>query len=112
MLGISPFTQPDSIGYKEGIKGLRNAYKENLEIVLESVADLLENISGNILITADHGEYLGENRLYGHGLVPRRPPIVDVPWLMVKKEKSKQKVVNDRGILKERIKRLKRTGKM
>lgn len=85
LLGISPFSQPDSIGYKEGMNGLRNAYKENLEVALKSVGELLENISGNILITADHGEYLGENRRYGHGLVPRRPPIVDVPWLISEK---------------------------
>ena len=112
LLGISPFSQSDSIGYKEGMKGLRNAYKENLEVVLESVAELLEHISGNILITADHGEYLGENGRYGHGLVPRRSPIIEVPWLIIEKEKSKQREVSDKEIIKERIKMLKKIGKV
>lgn len=111
-INIPPFSQSDSIGYKEGMKGLRNAYTENLEVVLESVAELLENASGRILITADHGEYLGEYRRYSHGLVPRRPPIVEVPWLLIEKEKSKQKEVSDKEIIKERIKRLKRTKKV
>lgn len=110
LLGIPPFSQVDSIGRAEGMKGLRNAYKENLEIVLESVAELLEHVSGNILITADHGEYLGENGRYGHGLVPRRPPIVEVPWLMIEKEKSKEREVGNRELIKGRIKMLKRTG--
>lgn len=112
LLGIPPFSQNDSIGRKEGMKGLRNAYKENLEIALKSVAELLEHVSGTILITADHGEYLGENRRYGHGLVPRHPPIVEVPWLIIEKEKSKQKEVGDKEIIKERIKMLKKIGKV
>ena len=109
LLGIAPLSQPDSIGYKEGINGLRNAYKENLEVVLESVAELLEHVSGNILITADHGEYLGENGRYGHGLVPRRPPIVEVPWLIIENEKSRERIVSEKETLKDRIKMLKRT---
>ena len=84
-LGIPPASQPDLIGYREGIKGIRNAYKENLEVVLESVAELIKNISGTIIITADHGDYLGENGKYGHGMDRRGPPSVEVPWLMIEK---------------------------
>ena len=112
LLGVYPLSQSDSIGYNEGIKGLRRAYKENLEVVLESVAELLKHVSGTILITADHGEYLGENGRYGHGLVPRRPPIVEVPWLIIEKKESKQREVSDKELIKERIKRLRRTGKI
>lgn len=108
--------QPSLIYSKEGFRGLRRAYKENLEVVLENVAYLLENISGNILITADHGEYLGENGRYGHltGFVPRGPPVVEVPWLVIKKDKSKSKLkeVSDKGMIKERIKMLKKVGKI
>ncbi len=81
-------------------------------MVLESVSELLEYLSGRILITADHGEYLGEYGRYGHGLVPRRPPIVEVPWLIIEKEKTNQREVNERKTIKERIKRLKKTGKV
>jgi len=112
LLNLPIDSQVGAIGYNEGIKGLRRAYKENLEVVLESVAELLEHVSGTILITADHGEYLGENGRYGHGLVPRRPPIVEVPWLIIEKEESKQREVSDKELIKERIKRLRRTGKI
>ena len=112
LLKLSIDSQVGAIGYKEGIKGLRNAYKENLAVALESVAELLEHISGRILITADHGEYLGENGRYGHGSWRRSPPNTEVPWLIIEKEKSGQKEVSDKEIIKERIKRLKRTGKI
>ena len=107
----SPASQPISIYSEEGMKGLRNAYRENLRCVLESVAVLLENISGNILVTADHGEYLGEHGKYGHGLVPRYPPIIEVPWLIIEENKPKQKKVIEKEIIKERIKGLKERGK-
>jgi len=83
LLGITPVSQYHLVGMKEGIKGLRKAYKENLELVLEHVAKLLENLSGNILIISDHGEYLGEYGRCGHGIVPRHPPIIEVPWLII-----------------------------
>jgi hypothetical protein len=107
----SPVSQPISIYIEEGMKGLRKAYRENLGLVLESVAELLENVSGNILITADHGEYLGENRRYGHGLVPRHPPIIEVPWLIIEGNRPKRKKIIEREIIKERIERLKKMGK-
>lgn len=88
-INIPPFSQSDSIGYKEGMKGLRNAYTENLEVVLESVAELLENASGRILITADHEEYLGEYRRYSHGLVPRHPPYRRSPLVINRERKIK-----------------------
>jgi hypothetical protein len=107
----SPVSQPISIYIEEGMKGLRKAYRENLGLVLESVAELLENVSGNILITADHGEYLGENRRYGHGLVPRHPPIIEVPWLIIEGNRPKREKIIEREIIKERIERLKKMGK-
>lgn len=112
LLNLSIDSQVGAIGYKEGMKGLRNAYKENLEVVLESVVELLEHVSGNILITADHGEYLGESGRYGHGIVPRRPPIVEVPWLTISRGESEEKVVGERVLLKDRIKMLKRMGNL
>jgi membrane-anchored protein YejM (alkaline phosphatase superfamily) len=107
----SPVSQPVSIYIEERMKGLRKAYRENLRLVLESVAELLENVSGNILITADHGEYLGENRRYGHGLVPRHYPIIEVPWLVIEENKPKREKNIEREIIKERIERLKKMGK-
>jgi glucan phosphoethanolaminetransferase (alkaline phosphatase superfamily) len=75
------------------------------------VQELVETVSGNILVTADHGEYLGEHGKYGHGLVPRYPPITEVPWLIIEENKPKQKKVIEKEIIKERIKGLKERGK-
>ncbi|MFC7043037.1 hypothetical protein [Halonotius sp. GCM10025705] len=36
------------------------AYNENLELVLDSVTQLLKNINGKTVITADHGNMVGE----------------------------------------------------
>ncbi len=74
------------IGINEGIEGIRNAYKENLELALNSVKTFVENVESDktVLITSDHGEFLGEEGLYGHGdNKPRKPPIVEVPWFKI-----------------------------
>lgn len=67
---------------------LREAYKENLRIVLPHVSELLEILPGKTIITSDHGELLGERvypipyREYSH---PKRmyvPELIEVPWLV------------------------------
>jgi len=59
-----------------------SAYRENLCYVLDRLPDLLENVdSDQPIITADHGNALGEHGLYGH---PRATTpiaaLVKVPW--------------------------------
>jgi hypothetical protein len=60
---------------KEGkitVEEVRTAYSESLDIVLDTVDDLLEDMDGKSVITADHGEMLGErvfpftSRVWGH----------------------------------------------
>jgi phage terminase Nu1 subunit (DNA packaging protein) len=67
---------------------LKKAYRENLRIVLPDVSELLDILSGKTVVTADHGELLGERtfpipyREYSH---PKRmyvPQLVEVPWLV------------------------------
>lgn len=65
---------------------VREAYRENLEIVLGVVSELLEDLEGKTMITADHGELFGE-RLYPipvRGVLHRRgirvAPLITVPW--------------------------------
>lgn len=62
-------------------------YTENLRYVLNDVEILLENIdSENVVITADHGNLLGEFGLYGHiGHTPVSP-VKEVPWIETKAE--------------------------
>lgn len=57
-------------------------YRRNLERVLDSVADLLENFEAEtVVITADHGEALGEWGVYGHPAGCLHPSVTDVPWV-------------------------------
>lgn len=68
---------------------IRRAYMENLEIVLDEVADLLETFSGKTVITADHGELLGERlpgipvKDYDHWYGLHVPELLDVPWFEI-----------------------------
>lgn len=77
-------------------------YRENVEYVLEYVEELVPQLSGKTVITADHGELLGDP-LPGHWkyLHPRHPigkkqlfhyghwrniragPLINVPWFEV-----------------------------
>lgn len=67
--------------YEEGDEFLKEAYKSNLLRALESVERLVENLSGKIVVTADHGEMLGEYGMYGHYPEVYFEGLVKVPWL-------------------------------
>ena len=75
---------------------LRKAYQENLDIVLDSVADLLPSLDGRTVVTADHGEMLGERgspipvQTYGHfdGLYDDK--LVTVPWQVIEGDERKE----------------------
>jgi len=56
-------------------------YRDNLLYVLDYVALLLDNVdTDSVVITADHGEAVGEWGIYGHYGVPIRV-LRDVPWV-------------------------------
>jgi hypothetical protein len=67
---------------------IRKAYRESLELALDAVEDLLDELPGKTVVTADHGELLGETsaRRFGefsHWGHPDRTPVsalLDVPW--------------------------------
>ena len=67
---------------------VRQCYVENLEIALESVQRLVEEVTGRIVISADHGEMLGDRvapipvSYYGHPASVHIPELVKVPWLV------------------------------
>lgn len=79
--------------YKKGeievdLEVVRQAYHENLDLVLEDVKRLFTEIEGKIVVSADHGEMLGERsgllptRKYGHPIGVHTPGLVEVPWLV------------------------------
>jgi len=91
-LGLPPASPMDAVRRKYGVNGLRKAYRENLRIVLEHVAKLCDELlrhkpSARIVITSDHGELLGENGKYSHGI--EDPYTLEVPWLRVKTVKRR-----------------------
>lgn len=81
--------------------GFRSAYLSNLEYVLPHVYDLLEDISGKSIVTADHGELFGKRlkpipiRAYAHPLGLRDPDLVNVPWAI---KQGKRREITDDGV--------------
>jgi hypothetical protein len=60
---------------------VREAYRENLEIVFEDVETLLNNYDAEkAVITADHGNSFGEKGIYGHPWKISMDALREVPW--------------------------------
>jgi hypothetical protein len=68
---------------------LWSMYMENLNYVLNEAEKLLEVISGKVVITSDHGNYVGERaspipiREYGHPRGLYDNEVITIPWLEV-----------------------------
>ncbi|MFB6199963.1 MAG: hypothetical protein ABEJ83_03725 [Candidatus Nanohaloarchaea archaeon] len=69
---------------KEGelsLRELREGYKNNLDTAKEYVEKLNKELEGKTIITADHGDFLGENGLFGHDFEGSNAKILrKVPW--------------------------------
>jgi hypothetical protein len=64
----------------------QKAYRDNLRLVLENVAKLIPYLSGKIVISADHGELLGEWGLLDHPGHLKFKQLREVPWLEINKK--------------------------
>lgn len=67
-------------------KFMRQIYKSNLRFVLKSIEKYREYFPGKIVITADHGEMLGEKGLYlhKHGFPEWADKLLrEVPWFLM-----------------------------
>jgi len=57
------------------------AYRANLEAVLDDVRLLTSNVDADrAVITADHGNAVGERGIYGHAAGVALPALREVPW--------------------------------
>lgn len=76
---------------KEGLvaaETVRAAYEESLELAMDAVEDLVAELDGKTVVTADHGDLLGERdgRVFGefsewgHPANTPAEPLVTVPW--------------------------------
>ncbi len=59
----------------------REAYEDNLRLVLEWALRLVSSLEGKVVLTSDHGELFGEYGLYGHPHKVYVPELVTVPWI-------------------------------
>lgn len=74
---------------KAGIsrQDIRTAYRESIEAVIDASYPLIEDLPGKTVITADHGEHLGDKpipfggRLWGHPPGVRSNALCVVPWV-------------------------------
>ena len=99
----------DKLGQRNGWIPLRNGeasvsldefwegYDENLEIAFEYVTELLNEIDGRIVISADHGNMIGERqgpiptkRHYGHPWGVYTPELVRVPWFIIQDDERRE----------------------
>jgi hypothetical protein len=89
MLNLPPLQPMEAVKRIYGTDGLKDAYKENLEIILHHVAELCKKIlldepSKRIIITSDHGEFLGEKGNFCHRRGSKDSILLEVPFLKVK----------------------------
>lgn len=68
---------------KLGEKGVKQAYRNNLECVMRHVSSLIKDLEERTVITSDHGELLGENNDYSHYSWKDEKQLREVPWLEV-----------------------------
>lgn len=66
-----------------GTKGLIRYYEDNLHKVMEKAVELLREIEGTTVITADHGEAFGEGGVWFHEIDTPIPVLKEVPWLQI-----------------------------
>lgn len=91
---------------------MRSIYRENVEFVMEYVETLVDELDGKTVITADHGELLGEgvplhwrlldsrwpladldNYDYAHYDWMRVPELIEVPWHEVESDGGRRKIL-------------------
>ena len=87
LLGLPPRTNMEETWRMIGTQGIKQAYQKNLQLVLFFTQKLNQHLPpGKIIITADHGELLGEKKYWGHGdPKPHLPELMTVPWMEVKR---------------------------
>jgi hypothetical protein len=92
LLSLPPANPVDSVRRRYGKHGLQKAYEQNLKAVLAEVAKLVEHLSKTVVITADHGEMLGERGSYSHWNRARRKELLEIPWLVINAKSAKSPV--------------------
>ncbi|KXB06000.1 hypothetical protein AKJ51_04350 [candidate division MSBL1 archaeon SCGC-AAA382A20] len=74
----------ERVAKKYGKETLKKAYLNNLKTVLKEVKNLSDRLPGKIVVTSDHGEFLGENGVYAHMPYANSSILKEVPWLKIR----------------------------
>jgi hypothetical protein len=91
LLRLPPASPMDACRRKYGIIGLRKCYEDNLRIVIEAALPFIEELLDNglkVVITADHGEFLGELGGFEHWSGSKRAILRVVPYFIVKDQRK------------------------
>lgn len=75
-------------GVRDDIDEVRDAYDDNLRYVWSEVERVTSNVSGTVVVTADHGNALGEFGMWGHKPGMLHPKMRRVPWAKFECEDS------------------------
>lgn len=68
---------------KISLNKVKESYIGNLKLVLRHVEDLIKELNGEVVITADHGEAFGEYGIFSHPPAMYIPELLRVPWFRV-----------------------------
>ena len=78
--------QLDNMSHEDMRERLDKVYRGNLRVVLEAVRELIPHLDGKIIITADHGDHLGDGEFLWHWYGGRSKILNHVPWLEVERD--------------------------
>lgn len=86
---------------------LWEGYNENLDLVFEYVEELVNSITEKVVISADHGNMVGEQQgpvptkqMYGHPWGVYSDELVEVPWFIIRSD-DRRTVTTDPPITEE-----------
>jgi len=71
-----------------GEEKVHEYYQEDLRMALKEVSRFVEQVDGKVIVTADHGEALGEHNDWGHQMDSENLKQYTVPWLEVEEAKK------------------------
>lgn len=93
-----PWGFQDFIDSDRTLQELRETYRQSIEHLVPFIEELKENMSGKIVVTGDHGDFLGEYGMYAHPYGIDAKELREVPWHVIKDEEKELEPESLNGI--------------